>query len=195
MTYPNRQHNGFTLIELMIVIVVTAILIGIVLPNSSASLYEQLRSASQILQYDIAYARSLATSNASTYRIAFDTTNNKYTLTHVGTNPNLNVLPDSAFLNEDEPDDQHTTNLHELLGLTNVKLLGIVETDGIKQIRSLEYLEFGPLGETTTRGNTEIWLQSGPEDDQRYISVTVNPVTGLTTIGPFTAKRPSLSFY
>jgi hypothetical protein len=51
------------------------------------------------------------------------------------------------------------------------------------------------LGETTQSEPTVIWLSSGEGSSRRYISVSIAPVTGLTSIGSFQATAPSFASY
>ena len=58
-----------------------------------------------------------------------------------------------------------------------------------------DHVEFGPLGETTQSEPTVIWLSSGEGSSRRYISVSIAPVTGLSSIGSFQAATPSFASY
>lgn len=51
---PNRGHDGFTLIELMITIVIIGILVGVALPGYQNSVRKSHRSAAQAEMLDIA---------------------------------------------------------------------------------------------------------------------------------------------
>ncbi len=51
---PNRGHDGFTLIELMITIVIIGILVGVALPGYQNAVRKSHRSAAQAEMLDIA---------------------------------------------------------------------------------------------------------------------------------------------
>lgn len=190
MARSRHKPDGFTLIELLIVIALMGILAGVVLPSSSPSLHDQLQSAAKILATDLAYARSLAVTHGSTYRVSFDTKNNRYVLRHSGTNPALDTLPASPFRNPDDPPDEHVVNLADLPRMAApVELVGAAVSNG-SLIRT-DHVEFGPLGETTESAPTMIWLSAGPAGDKRYIVVYVNPITGLATVGPYSGTGPT----
>src|SRR5436190_13821180 len=105
------SRMGVTLIELLLTIAVLAILAAVLIPQLSGDLPERLNAASQVISADLDYARSLAVSNNTSYRITFDNTNNSYALQHTGANPTLNTLPRSPFRQVNEPVTQQTTNL------------------------------------------------------------------------------------
>ena len=176
-----RQSAGFSLIELLIVIAVIGILAGLVLPRSNPSLYDQLRSVAQILRTDLAYGRSLAVTNNSTYRITFDTTDNRYILEHSGSRAALDTLPDSPFRDPDDPPERHVVDLDALPHIGPGVRIVSAATSGALVARVAD-VEFGPLGETTRTSPTVVWLAAGYGLDTRYLSLTINPVTGLTDL-------------
>ena len=184
-----RQSDGISLIELLIVIAVIGILVGMVIPKSDPGIHDQLRSAAQILQTDLAYARSLAITNNSTYKLAFETAANRYILKHNGLNAALDVLPSTPFRNPDDPPEEHIVELDDLPNLGPGVELAAVGTRG-NTPQAIDEVEFGPMGETTQTEETSIWLAAGRGEQRRYLLLTVNPVTGLAEVGDYTAEAP-----
>jgi len=184
-----RQPAGLTLLELLLVIAVMGILVGLVLPSSEPNTYDQLRSVTRIVTTDLAYGRSLALANNSTYRFTFDTQQNRYVLEHSGGNAALDRLPDSPFRSADDPPDRHIVDLDDLPHLaTTVRLLTAAGFQpGLQRVKDLE---FGPLGETTRSGETLICLAAGSESETRYVWLCVNPVTGLAEVWWYTSQPP-----
>ena len=184
-----RQPAGFSLIELLIVIALLGILVGIVLPESDPALYDQLRAIAHILRTDLAYGRSLAVANNSTYKLTFDTKENRYLLEHSGSNAALDELPDSPFRNPGDPPDQHIVDLDDLphVGPT-VHIVTV--TMSLSAPQRVADVEFGPLGETTRSEETVIHLGVGHGEDARYTTLTIDPVTGLAEIGEYTSQGP-----
>jgi type II secretory pathway pseudopilin PulG len=174
---------------MLLTIVVLAILASILVPQLTSDIPERLYSAAQIVQADLDLGRSLAVTNNSTYRVTFEIDDNRYFLQHTGPNNLLDVLPASAFRQNDDPPDRQTTELAELpIPAPHVRLAGVVRVNGMNQ--PIDAIDFQPLGGTQSQFETVVWLACGWGDKERFISVHVNPVTGLMEIGPLTTELP-----
>jgi prepilin-type N-terminal cleavage/methylation domain-containing protein len=183
-----RRRVGFSLVEMLIVIVIMGILARLAIVAFSSTATEQLRATAQVVAADLNYARSLAIGNNSRYRIDFDVTNNALTLRHSGTDAALNTLPSSPFRNPSDPPDQQITRLAELpTGGGIVRLFGVRNSVA----SMLSSIEFGPYGETSLPFNTTVWLTIGTGSSQRYLPVEVSYVTGLTTLGEIQGTVPT----
>jgi len=185
-----RPTRGFTLVEMLIVIAVLGILLAMGMPNSSPALHEQLLGAAQIVAADLAYARSLAVTNTSSYRVTFDKSQNRFVLQHCGSDASLNNLPKLPFDDLDEASTQRVVDLDDLPHLgAAVRLLAVgAYTSSVAQ--SIDSLEFGSLGEVTPARDIVIWLSGGSGSGQRYVPLLINPVTGLTTVGSYSGTGP-----
>jgi len=185
-----RRSAGFTLIELLIVVAVMGLLAGLIVPRSDPSLHDQLQGAAQIVAGDLAYGRSLAVTNNSEYRFTFDTAGNRYILEHSGTDATLDTLPDSPFRSPDDPPDQQIVVLEDLPHVGPTVRIAAVVAEGSASATVAD-VEFGPLGETSRADETVVWLAAGAASATRYVPVRINPVTGLATVGAFSAVGPS----
>jgi type II secretion system protein H len=73
-----RANTGFTLIELMIVLVIIGIAAAMAVPMISSGASFQIRSAANLVAADLEYAKSLAISRGRPYRVVFDAANESY---------------------------------------------------------------------------------------------------------------------
>lgn len=182
---PSRLANspgGFSLIELLIVVVVLGIITGAVLTQLQSTVNDQLDAAAQVVASDLYYVRNLSVSNNSSYRFTFEPHTSRYYFEHSGTNVALNTLPASPHGVTSESPTRQSTNI-ALVSLNAASVeVAAVELRAVTPVAATE-LEFGPLGETTRSEETVIWLAAGLGDARRYLPLTVNPVTGNTKIG------------
>ena len=188
-----RIRSGYTLVELLIVVSILAIFAGLVIPSSYQTSYDQLLSAARVLASDLAYARSLAVTNNDLYTVTFSGSGNSYTLVYGGSNPALINLPSTPFRSPTDPPSQQIQRLADLPEVTAaVNLLAAADVNGVL-MTAVANVQFTGLGGTTRSDPTWIWLASGAGSSRRYLVVTINPVTGLTSIGTFSGAAPSNS--
>jgi type II secretion system protein H len=69
---------GFTLIEMMIVVVIIGIAAAMAVPMISSGASFQVRSAANLVAADLEYAKSMAISRGQPYKVVFDATDESY---------------------------------------------------------------------------------------------------------------------
>ncbi|MCL6504228.1 MAG: GspH/FimT family pseudopilin [Pirellulales bacterium] len=173
-----RQSAGYTLVELLTVLVIVGILAALLIPGTRPSMQARLESAAQIVAGDLAYARSLAISRNRTFRASFQVAENRYTV-----GPASGVSGSATPLDPFASDrtgrsGTYVTDLDELPGVTGVFLYKVAAAGPAGG----EYIEFGPYGETSHAEESVVWLAGGMGGSERYMAVRVNPVTGLATV-------------
>lgn len=185
----SARRAGYTLIEVLITIAVLGILAAVVIPQIGASAPDQVTGIAQVLASDLDYARSLAISNGSQYKLTFDLTENHYVLTHSGVNPALDNLPDHPFRKPSSDPTSLTVSPDDFPSLgSSVRIVSIVTDETSPTL--VDSIEFGTLGQTTRTQPTLIWLSSTAGAKEIYLPIRVHPVTGLTEIGDFTTAAP-----
>lgn len=189
-----RPPAGYTLLEVLIVVAIIGVLAGMMIPDTSAGVQTRLQSAAAILGRDIGYARNLAVTNADNYKITFDLTANKWTLTHSGTNTALDALPISPLHRASDTATQQTVLLDKLVNIGGTASLYAVWALSTPP-QTVSDVEFQSLGETTRTQPTLVWLSAGTGTDTRYISVRVNPTTGLFWVENFQSTVPSTATF
>lgn len=178
-----RARRGLSLVELIVVVLILAILATFAIPSVGSNVPDKLDAASEVVVCDMELARSLAVSNSSTYRVTFDVTNYTYSLEHAGTNPALDVLPASPFHHASDGGKTLTAELDDLPALDGgVQLISVL----INQSPPAEVadVEFDRLGSTNRSEQTVLWLAAGLGEDRRYLSVVIDPTTGLAEPKP-----------
>ncbi len=186
----SSARSAFSLIELLIVISLVGILSSLALTSIAPTVHDQLHSAANVVAAELAYGRSLAVANNSKYRFDFDVAGNRLVLRHSGIDSSLFNLPPSPFRSPTDLASQQTLRLGELpsLGLP-VRLFGAQTVAGATATTT--FVEFGPYGETTRAETTYLYLAAGAGEARRFIPLSINPITGLTTIGAFTGAAPA----
>ena len=187
---PRRHRNaGFSLIELLMVISILGILAALIVPSLSPSLHDQLKTAARVVADDMAYGASLAVAHNSRYRFTFEPLQNRYILEHNGANAALETLPQTPFRSPSDPPTQHYFDFDEIPQLGNAVRLYRVRTGGASP-QTVTEVEFDPLGATTRAEETIIWLTTGSGGGTRYISVRIDPISGLAWVGAFQSSGP-----
>ena len=184
-----RRQFGFSLVELLIVIVILGIVAGAALPQMRPNVYEQLTAGGQLVATEIAYAQNLAIGNGDEYRMTFDTSGNKYVLEHSGANSALDTLPITPF-DADSSATTQTTDLGSLPNMGPTLRLHAAHTDS-GGVTSVSDVEFTSVGGTSRSTETVVWLSCGAGAEIRYLSLTIHPITGLVTIGEVQATAPT----
>jgi len=80
MAASNSTRGGFTLIEILVVIVILGLLAAVVIPSVANTGQMQVHSAAAMLTSDIQYAQSLAISSQRPVTISFSPSGDYYTV-------------------------------------------------------------------------------------------------------------------
>ena len=78
------KGHGFTIVELLIVVVILSIVALTAIPMMSSAASIQIRSAANIIAADIEYARSMAISRGQNHKVVFDKDTDSYKIVDQG---------------------------------------------------------------------------------------------------------------
>ena len=73
-----NTSSGFTVIEILVVVVIIAIAAMIAVPMMTSGASMQIRSAANVIAGDLEYAKSMAISRQNIYAVVFDKDNDSY---------------------------------------------------------------------------------------------------------------------
>ena len=185
-----QRSSAYTLIEVLIVISLVGILAATVLPSVNPTVREELYAAADVIEADLAWARTLAVTNNSTYLVTFHPSSDFYEITHSGPRGSLHVLPVTPFTSAASTPTKYVVQLTALPEVAQAIDLVDAQTLG-SAVQSVTTLEFNSLGATSATADTKIWIAAGTGRERRYLAVRVNHVTGLTWVEDYQATPPA----
>jgi len=150
---------GFTMIELLIVVVILAIAAMTALPMMSSAATVQIRSAVNLVMADLEYAKSMAISRGQNFSVVFDTNSDSYRIE----DQDGNVIPHPVKKGFD-----YTVSFPSDSRLNRVDVAGV-------NFNGTQRVEFDCLGSPDNGGTVS--LQAGDATAQ----ITVEPVTGFVS--------------
>ncbi len=153
-------NGGFTLIEIIIVIVILAIAAMTAIPLMSSAGSVQIRSAANIIAADLEYARSMAISRGQNYSVVFDESTESYSIK----DQSDAVIPHPVKKGFNYTIDFKNDSRLNKVDITNV------------DFNSTDRVTFDCLG-SPDNGGTISLNANGPT-----ATITVEPVTGYISI-------------
>ncbi|MCX5635258.1 MAG: GspH/FimT family pseudopilin [Planctomycetota bacterium] len=165
----HTSGRGFTLVEVIIVVVILSIAAMMAIPMMSSAGSVQIRSAADAIAADLEYARSMAISRQQNYGIIFNPDNDKYDVVDQS---------DAVVPHPVKRGFPYTINFRSDSRLNKVDL---VTADFGGSIANKIYFDYlgSPLKSDFSQLNSgTIVLQGGGST----ITITVEPVTGFISI-------------
>ena len=161
-----KHETGFTLVEIIMVVVIIAIAAAITIPFAVSGADMQLRSAANIIASDLEYAKSMAISRGKIYSVVFDTAAESYQIEDVN-----GVIA--------HPIKKGTSYVIDFAGDNRTDQVDISSVD----FDSTSTVKFDYLGSPSNGSNNP--LNSGTVNIQAsgaLMTINVEPVTGYITI-------------
>jgi len=162
------SRKGFTLVEVIIVVVILSIAAMMAIPMMSSAGSVQIRSAADAIAADLEYAKSMAISHQQNYGVVFDTIADSYKVVEY----NDVTYKDDIQGHPVKRGFPYTINFRSDSRLNKVDLVTANFDGGSANKIYFDYLG-SPLG---NGGN--ITLQA----DGSIVIITVEPVTGFISI-------------
>jgi len=161
-----RKRSGFTLIEVLIVVVILAIAAMTAIPMMSSAGSVQIRSAANMVAADLEYAKSMAIARGQNFSVVFDKNTDSYSIK----DKTGNVIAHPV-----KKGSNYVIGLRDK-GLDKVDITD-VDFDGTSTVK-FDYLGSPYNGNNNPLNRGIIKLQAG----SITITITVEPVTGFISI-------------
>ena len=173
-------------------VTIVSIFVAMVIPSIVPGIEQQLSSGARIAASELNYARSLAITYNSKYKVTFDMVAHQLVIEHSGVNPTLDTLPSAPFRRPQDPADQHIVRLDSLPGFSEpIEIISAYVNSAPVQLTS--NVEFSSFGQTIQANQTYVWLAAGAGNARVYIPLVIDPVTGMTTVGNMQETIPPLA--
>ncbi len=160
-------RDGFTLLEVLIVLVIIAIASMTVIPMMSSAATVQVRAATDMITADIEYAKSIAISRGQNYSLLFDKNMENYRIKDQAGN----VIAHPVKKGFDYIIDFRNDSRLNKVDIANVSF------DATSEIK-FDYLGSPYNGNNNPLNSGVITLQAGGAT----VTITVEPITGFITV-------------
>jgi len=156
----NSQRAGFTLVEILVVVVIISIAAMMAIPLMTSGGTMQLRSAANMIAADIEYAKSISISRGEPFTVNFDAANETYKIT----DQDGNLISHPIKKGTDyQVDFQTTENLSQVD-------ISAVDFGGSSEV------SFDSLGTPSSGGTIEVVAGESTR------TITIEPVTGFVSV-------------
>jgi prepilin-type N-terminal cleavage/methylation domain-containing protein len=159
--------NGFTMVEIVIVVVILSFAAMLAIPMMSGAASMQLRSAANMAAGDLEYVKSLAISRGESFSVEFDASAESYRIVDA----NGAVMTHPVRAGQD-----YTVQFAGQSRLNRVNIAS-VDFNGTSKV-TFDYLGSPHDGSGNPLNTGEVTLQA----DSATITISVEPVTGFISI-------------
>lgn len=164
-------NTGFTVIEILIVVVIIAIGAAMVIPMMTSAAGMQIGSAANIIAADLEYAKSMAISRGQNFSVVFDEATESYSIKNQA---------GEIIMHPVKKGFAYTIDFRSDGRLDKVDIADVDFEPGSSNTITFDYLgsPYSGTGTSTPLNSAVITLQAeGPT-----ITITVEPVTGFISI-------------
>lgn len=179
----SRERSGFSIVEVMLVIVLMSLITGFMLISSQTAGSHILEESTAVLAADLMLARDTAFTYGTDFTVAFDSDNNRYTVSHSGsgqTPPFERPLGNgiqgnfTVYISRIHPDPNTRSN---------VSLYRVRTASTNQDVTNVTFNSLGNTGPVRTE-DTCIWLTEGTGSSVKYQKITISWLTGQVWTAP-----------
>ena len=170
-----ERLGGFTLVELILVVLILSIAALVAIPMFSSAADIQVRSVANRIAADLDYARGLAITRQKNYTVVFDKANESYDIREAGGSIIKNPLDNRDFI----------VNLAADSRVSGVNIFSVNFDAAADNAITFDYLGTpypGNVVSPTVRLNNQGVVALKSKDGKFTVSVYVEPLTGSVTI-------------
>ncbi len=176
------RFGGFTMIEIIIVVVIIGIAALMAVPMFSGAADMQVRAAANRLAADLDYAKGMAVTHQTGYAVVFDPANESYDIRMDHDNDG-DYETDDIVDNPVRPGTPYVVDFSSDSNFSRVNIATAAFNTAMTQTITFDYLgsPYAGLGTGTDLNSGAITLEA----DAFTITIAVEPMTGYVTIsGP-----------
>ena len=159
----NSATGGFTLVEIMVVLVVIAIVVAVAAPYVVSTKDLQVISATRMIAADLQYAQSLAITSQSQTTVSFNSGNESYSLTN-----------ESGSVIHPMTKSDYVVNFSTLGGFEHLNIVSA-------NFNGSSSVSFDSLGSPVSAG--EVTVQAGPHIYRVDVAAATGRVS-VTAVSP-----------
>lgn len=169
----SKQVYGFTLVELIVVVIIIGIAALMAIPMFSGASDMQVRSAANQIAADLEYARSMAVTHQTGHAVVFDVANNSYEIRE-------DPYGAGNVINHPVSSGSYEVSFPDISSLDDVDITNANFDLDISDTITFDYLgsPYSGIGTASPMNTGQITVQA----DSFTLTVDIEPVTGYVTI-------------
>ncbi len=172
-------HKGFTLVEILVVVIILGIAGAIIVPSIGSRNDLKAAAAARVIMADLIYTQNLAITSQGNRYVKFDVVNQQYSVTDSAGGIITHPVNQTPYTQKFGGSSQNSLPDMKLVSTTFVGVSGLAQTTiGFDELGTP--LTCNPLGVTETLSSGSILIQAGTYK----LKVDIEPYTGQISVNP-----------